>query len=94
MGRQNTGKGKTAVREEIFTFFVVLSSGLRRKLHLQNPFCIEALYGFIFSTVHGLSSREGSWQSKDSKPGPLGEKRGRYLCAMRLQPRSPTKKNY
>ena len=36
----------------------------------------------LISTVHELSSREKSWLSRDSNPGPLGEKRERYLCAM------------
>ena len=52
--------------------------GIRCNLHLRNPFCILALDGFDFSTVHELSS------SRDSNPGPLGVKRKRYLCAMWL----------
>ena len=42
---------------------------------------------FFISTVHELSSREKSRQSQDLNPGPLGERRERYLCAM--QPSSP-----
>ena len=69
-------------------FFVVLSSGLCRKLHLRNPLHLSALDVFDFSTVHELSSREQisakkSYPSWESSPGPLGEKRERNLCATR-----------
>ena len=46
---------------------------------------------FFISTVHELSSREKSRQSQDLNPGPLGEKRERYLRAM--QPSSPPHPN-
>ena len=36
----------------------------------------------LISTVHELSSREKSRQSRDSNPGPLGEKLEYYLCAV------------
>ena len=40
----------------------------------------SGLDGFNLITVHKLSSKE-KWQSWDSNPGLLGEKRERYLCA-------------
>ena len=59
----------------------------------DSPHCIceihcSALDGFDFSSAHKLGSREQfsaekSCQSWDSNPGPLGEKRECYLCAMR-----------
>ena len=45
-----------------------------------------ALDGFDFSTVHEVSSKKISAEPR-FKPGPLGEKLERYLCAM---PHSPT----
>ena len=41
-----------------------------------------ALDGFKLRTVHNLSSNEKIYESQDSNPGHLGEKRKRYLCAM------------
>ena len=57
--------------------FVVLSSGLRLKLHLQNS--LQALDGFDFSTVHELSNRE-QISAEPKKLGRVGiQTQGRWV---------------
>ena len=81
----------SALKNKIYTFVITKLTPL---LHcICEILCMSTRWvRILICTVLKLSSivEKKSWQSRDLNPGPLDEKRKRYLCAMQSQSVCPS----